>query len=156
MDINSLKGEKKIQAILSLPKNTENALLLHSLVKSEKGKVKQAVLQALATFDYTPATPIWQKLIKSKTKGEKIFIDNTTDTISDIVADEFHNFLSKLSEQEDGYALTEEELSDFKIFISLSLGKGSEKMQEVYRFIAQNNEKLSSFNFQNESKGTYQ
>lgn len=153
MNFTSLKGEKKIQAILSLATNVKNADLLFSLVASEKGNAKQAVLQALATFDYQPALPIWQKLIKSKTKGEKILLETTVDTISDIVVNEFVIFLSALFNQPNGYALTEKELTDFKTFISLTLGKGSEKMQELYWFVAENTDKLSSFNYQTNSKG---
>lgn len=153
MDLTSLKGEKKIQAILSLANDIKNAELLFSLTTSEKGNVKQSALQALATFDYEPALPTWKKLINSKTKGEKIFLQTTADTISDIVANEFSAFLTKLFKQPNGYKLTENELTDFKTYISLMLGKASEKMQNLYWLIAENNEKLSSFNFQGSSKG---
>lgn len=152
MDLTSLKGEKKIQAILSLAKDIENAELLFSLATSEKGNVKQTALQALATFDYEPALPIWEKLIKSKTKGEKILMQTTADSISDIVANEFSSFLITLFKQPNGYKLAENELTDFKTYISLMLGKASVKMQNLYWLIAENNEKLSSFNFQGNSE----
>lgn len=152
MDISKLKGEKKNQAILSLASDAENTDLLYSLVQSEKGNSKQAAMQALATFDYEPAYPIWKKLLKSKNKGEKIFMESTTDSVSDIVADEFMIFLTGLIQQKDGYKLSEAESSEFKTFISLMLGKASDKMQELYQFIAQNTDKLSTFKLNSGSK----
>lgn len=68
MDLSKLKGEKKVQAILSLASDAENTDLLYSLVESEKGNSKQAAMQALATFNYEPAYPVWQKLVKIKVK----------------------------------------------------------------------------------------
>ena len=145
MDLNKLKGEKKVSAILSLGTDFKNAKLLLSLVAAEKGKVKQAAMKALANFDYEPATTLWKKAIKTKTKGEKIFIESTADSISEIVANEFLDFLSTLFNQPEGYSLTAKETANFKTFISLSLGKGSPKMQEVFRLAAKNNKKLATF-----------
>ncbi|OUY08121.1 hypothetical protein [Acinetobacter populi] len=112
-------------------------------------------MQALASFDYEPAYSTWLKLIKSKSKGEKIFIGSNSDSISDIIANEFLIFLVQLIEQKKGYILSESQLSNFKTFISIMLGKGSEKMQEVYRFVAQNSDKLSTFNFNLNSKDLF-
>ncbi|WP_405397823.1 hypothetical protein [Maribacter sp. Asnod2-G09] len=145
MDLNKLKGEKKVSPILSLGTDSKNAELLLTLVSSEKGKLKQAAMKALANFDYEPATTLWQKAIKTKTKGEKIFIESTADSISEIIANEFFDFLSDLFNQPEGYSLTAKETADFKTFISLSLGKGSPKMHEIYRLAAKNNNKLATY-----------
>ena len=153
MDLAALKGEKKIQAILSLGNDPENGDFLLSLANSEKGKIKQAAMQALANFDYLPAIPLWQKLIKTKNKGENVFIKSTADSISDIVADEFYKFLLALFKQKDGYVLTEKEITNFKTYLSLMLGKASEKMRELYLLAAQNADKLSTFNFEANLKG---
>ena len=152
MDLNKLKGEKKVQAILSLASDAKNADLLYSLVESEKGNSKQAALPALATFNYEPAQPVWQKLVKSKNKGEKIFIESVADSIADIIADEFLIFLTGLIQQKNGYKLSEAESSEFKTFISLMLGKASDKMQALYQFVAQNTDKLSTFKLHSGSK----
>ena len=153
MDLSTLKGEKKIQAILSLGTDSENAELLLSLTESEKGNSKQAAMQALANFDYMPAIHVWRKLLKSKSKGEKVFVTSSVDSISDIIADDFSAFLSSLFDKPDGYSLTECELTDFKTFISIMLGKGSRKMQDLYSLIAENSVKLSTFIFEPTSKG---
>lgn len=155
MDLNLLKGEKKIQAILSLGEDFKNAPLLFSLIESEKGNYKQTAIQCLANFDYEPAFPLWKKLIKSKNKGEKIFLKTSAESISEIVANEFYQFLSSLFEKPDGYSLTELELSNFKTFISLMLGKASVQMQKVYFLVAKNTSKLSSFNFTTNTKGLF-
>ncbi len=149
------KGDKRVNDILALGSDSKNGELLMSLISTEKGKCKQAVLKALAQFDYAPAIPVWQKVFKSKSKGEKIFMESTTDSISDIIASDLYTFLSKLVEQPEGYVLTQQELSNLNIYISLMLGKASNKMLDIYSLAAQNADKLSTFNFNQDNKGLF-
>lgn len=153
MDLDKLKGEKKVEAILSLGKNVKNAALLLSLTSAEKGRYKQAALQALVKFDYQPAMPVWKKLLKSKSKGEKIFLEETSDATSDIIAQEFIDFLSRLLSHADKYSLTDKDWTSFKTYLSIILGKGSPKVQELFILIAQNMEKLSNLIYQVAHKG---
>ncbi|NDV95242.1 hypothetical protein D0T84_09950 [Dysgonomonas sp. 521] len=147
MDLNTLppKGEKRVQAITALGTDIKNAETLFTLSNTEKGNCKQAAMMALARFDYTPAIPLWKKLLKSKTKGEKILMESTADSVSDVIANEIYSFLSALFEKPDDYTLTSAELENLKTYISLMLGKASGKMQEVYTLTAQNSDKFSTF-----------
>lgn len=154
MDINSLppKGEKRVQAIMDLGGDSNNADILFTLSNTEKGNCKQAAMKCLAKYDYAPAVPLWKKLLKSKTKGEKILIESTVDSVSDIIADEIYIFLSKLFENPEGYNLTPDEFDNLKTYISLMLGKASNRMQDIYILVARNMDKFSTFSFNKDSK----
>jgi len=154
MDLNTLppKGEKRVQAIIDLGTDIKNTDILFTLSNTEKGNCKQAAMKCLAQFDYAPANPLWKKLLKSKTKGEKILMESTVDSISDIIADEIYSFLSKLFENPDGYSLTYSEFDDLKSYISLMIGKAGDRMREVYMLAACNMDKFSTFSFNEDSK----
>ncbi|MEN7547194.1 hypothetical protein AAG747_04700 [Rapidithrix thailandica] len=143
MYLNNLEGEKKEKAILSLGEDVKNADLLLSIAQSEKGRYQQAALRALVRFDYPPAIPIWKKHLKSKSMGEKIFLGETSDAVSNLIAEEFIAFISHLLCQPGEYVMTEQEWRKFKTYLSIILGKGSSKTQEMYMLIAENMDKLS-------------
>lgn len=156
--ITQLKGNDKYQAIKALVKDPNNAPVLLALSQSEKSYFKEEALRGLACFDLPEAEPIFKKLLKSKSKGEKILLHGTADTLSDLVAQQAEKFFQKLFLHEEGYDFipnefrhldlsyyTPEEFTDFQIWHSLILGKASAKMQNIYRLFAENQEKFTSF-----------
>ena len=147
MPLGTLKGDKRVQAIVELGKDETNAKTLFALIASEKGAAKQAAIQALANFDYLPAKGMWEKLFKSKSKGEKVFLQARSKMICDLIANAFYPWLSSLIEKADGYVLCDKELKDFKTFISLMLAKESDAIEAIYNLVARHSDKLSSFDF---------
>lgn len=141
------KGTKREEAIYALASDRKNAETLFYLANNEKGNCKKAALKTLAQIEYEPALPIWKKLLKSKNKGEQYFIKSTVDSISELIANEFYNFLVKILDQPKGYMLTLNEASLMKTYISLMLGKASPKMLDVYRLVADNADQITSLNF---------
>lgn len=134
------KGQKRVDAILELKNNEENADTLLQLVSTEKGKCKTAAQKALAQLDYPPAAPLWRKLLKGRNMNEGILMPSCTDCVSDEVAPVVSAYFFSLFALPQGTPLTVEQYEKFKICLSLMLGKGSEQMQEVYRLAAQHGE----------------
>ncbi|WP_264857592.1 hypothetical protein [Capnocytophaga catalasegens] len=145
--IAQLKSSEKWEFIKNLADDAQNAPVLLHLAQTEKSYNKECALQGLVQFEMEEALPIFKKLLKSKSKGEKILLHGTSDMVSDLVAEEIHKFFIKLFQNESGYHLSSQNFEDFQRFLSLMLGKASEKMQNIYRFLAENNEKFASFKF---------
>lgn len=156
--ISALKPAEKCHEIKGLQGDENNAHALLHLAQNEKSYFKEAALQGLATTNLQEAEPIFKKLLKSKSKGEKILLHGTSDIVSDLVAVEIEKFFKKLFQNENGYhfspeefrklesyAYKPEEFLAFQVHHSLILGKASEKIQEIYRLFAENNEKFASF-----------
>lgn len=142
MNISELKGQKKIEAISALGQNPDNVELLLSLLETEKKDAKDAVLQALINFDTPVTLPLWDKMLKSKNKGEKILMYATSQIISDLVAEKFTAFLGKILQKSE--SLDEKQFREFTLFFSVSLGKSGEKMFDLFRFLAKNEDKICS------------
>lgn len=136
------KGEKRIDAILALKKDEGNAEALLQLTSTEKGKGKTAAQKALAQLDYPLAAPLWQKLLKGRAMNEAILMPSCTDCVSDEVAPVVSAYFSSLFALSPGTPLTVEQYEKFKTCLSLMLGKGTDRMQEVYRMTAQQAEWL--------------
>ncbi|ATA68375.1 hypothetical protein CGC48_06890 [Capnocytophaga cynodegmi] len=145
--IAKLKGGEKLDFIKNLANDAKNIPVLLHLAENEKGYNKEYALQGLTRFDVAEALPIFKKLLKSKSKGEKILLHGTSDMVSDLVAEEIHTFFTKLFQNEKSYCLSVDNFEDFQRFLSLILGKASEKMRNIYRLLAENNDKFASFNF---------
>ena len=84
-------------------------------------------------------------MLKTKSKGELVLMPAISDSISDLVAEPFYDFLVKLFQNADGYELSEKEFCELKLYTSLMLGKASDKMLEIYRLVAKNADKFASF-----------
>lgn len=156
--ITQLKGNDKYQAIKALVKDPNNAPVLLALSQSEKSYFKEEALRGLACFDLEEAQPIFKKLLKSKSKGEKILLHGTADKLSDLVAEQAEQFFQNFFSHEEGYDFipdefrhldlsyyTPKEFEEFQVWHSLILGKASAKMQNIYRLFAENQEKFTSF-----------
>lgn len=80
--------EVKEAAVRALRHEDENALLLLDLLKTEKGKMKEAVLYALSCLDGAEVEEYWSKAIKKKTIEAVSYLENSkTDWASDLIAD---------------------------------------------------------------------
>ena len=130
------KGLKREKAILELGSNPENAEALMFLVNTEKGKCKNAVLKALACLECQEARPLWQKLVKGKDMGESIFANACSDCVSEEIAPAILCFLGNLLNQPKGEHIDVSQMKQLRFCLSIMLGKSSQKMQEVYRFMA--------------------
>ena len=137
------KGGKREQAILELGKDEANGELLLQLVNTEKGKCKTAAQKALAQLEYAPAAPLWAKLVKGKWMGSHIMSDACSDCVSEQIAPVILKTLSHLLDEADTKPLNQEQVEQFRFCIALMLGKASSKMQEVYRFLAENTERIA-------------
>ena len=137
------KGGKREQAILELGKNEANGELLLQLVNTEKGKCKTAAQKALAQLEYAPAAPLWAKLVKGKWMGSHIMSDACSDCVSEQIAPVILKTLSHLLDESDTKPLNQEQVEQFRFCIALMLGKASPKMLVVYRFLAENTERIA-------------
>ena len=137
------KGVKREQAILELGKDEANGELLLQLVNTEKGKCKTAAQKALAQLEYDPAAPLWAKLVKGKWMGSHIMSDACSDCVSEQIAPFILKILSHLLDEADTKPLNQEQVEQFRFCIALMLGKASPKMLEVYRFLAENTERIA-------------
>ena len=137
------KGVKREQAILELGKDEANGELLLQLVNTEKGKCKTAAQKALAQLEYAPAAPLWAKLVKGKWMGSHIMSDACSDCVSEQIAPFILKILSHLLDEADTKPLNQEQVEQFRFCIALMLGKASPKMLEVYRFLAENTERIA-------------
>ena len=134
------KGVKREQAILELGKDEANGELLFQLVNTEKGKCKTAAQKALAQLEYAPAAPLWAKLVKGKWMGSNIMSDACSDCVSEQIAPVILKTLSQLLDEGDTKPLNIEQLN---FCFHLMLGKASPKMLEVYRFLAENTQRIA-------------
>ena len=134
------KGVKREQAILELGKDEANGELLFQLVNTEKGKCKTAAQKALAQLEYAPAAPLWAKLVKGKWMGSNIMSDACSDCVSEQIAPVILKTLSQLLDEGDTKPLDIEQLN---FCFHLMLGKASPKMLEVYRFLAENTQRIA-------------
>ena len=134
------KGVKREQAILALGKEEANGELLLQLVNTEKGKCKTAAQKALAQLEYAPAAPLWAKLVKGKWMGSHIMSDACSDCVSEQIAPVILKTLSQLLDEGDTKPLDIEQLN---FCFHLMLGKASPKMLEVYRFLAENTQRIA-------------
>ena len=137
------KGVKREQAIVELGKEEANGELLLQLANTEKGKCKTAAQKALAQLEYAPATPLWAKLVKGKWMGSHILSDACSDCVSEQIAPVILKTLSQLLDEGDTKPLNQEQVEQFRFCIALMLGKASPKMLEVYRFLAENTERIA-------------
>ena len=137
------KGVKREQAILELGKDEANGELLLQLVNTEKGKCKTAAQKALAQLEYAPAAPLWAKLVKGKWMGSNIMSDACSDCVSEQIAPVILKTLFHLLDEADTKPLNQEQVEQFRFCIALMLGKASPKMLEVYRFLAENTERIA-------------
>lgn len=137
------KGVKREQAILELGKDEANGELLLQLANTEKGKCKTAAQKALAQLEYDPAAPLWAKLVKGKWMGSHIMSDACSDCVSEQIAPFILKILSHLLDEADTKPLNQEQVEQFRFCIALMLGKASPKMLEVYRFLAENTERIA-------------
>ena len=134
------KGVKREQAILELGKEEANGELLFQLVNTEKGKCKTAAQKALAQLEYAPAAPLWAKLVKGKWMGSHIKSDTCSDCVSEQIAPVILKTLSQLLDEGDTKPL---EIEQLNFCFHLMLGKASPKMLEVYRFLAENIQRIA-------------
>ena len=133
------KGVKREQAIFELGKDEANGELLLQLVNTEKGKCKTAAQKALAQLEYDPAAPLWAKLVKGKWMGSNIMSDACSDCVSEQIAPVILKTLSQLLDEGDTKPL---EIEQLNFCFHLMLGKASPKMLEVYRFLAENIQRI--------------
>lgn len=130
------KGLKRETAILELGRNPENAETLMFLVNTEKGKCKNAALKALACFEYQEARPLWKKLVKGKCMGESIFVNTCSDSVSEEIAPVILYFLTNLLNQQKNEPIDVDQMEQLRFCLSIMLGKASQNMLEIYRFMA--------------------
>ena len=128
---------------MELGKDETNGELLLQLVNTEKGKCKTAAQKALAQLEYAPAAPLWAKLVKGKWMGSHIMSDACSDCVSEQSAPVILKTLSHLLDEADTKPLNQEQVEQLRFCIALMLGKASPKMLEVYRFLAENTERIA-------------
>ncbi len=138
------KGLKREAAILELGRNPENAETLMFLVNTEKGKCKNAALKALACIECQEARPLWKKLVKGKCMGENIFANTCSDCVSEEIAPVILCFLTNLLNRQKDEPIDVNQMEQLRFCLSIMLGKASQNMLEVYRFMAKP-ENLSRF-----------
>lgn len=91
---------------------------------------------------YAPAAPLWAKLVKGKWMGSHIMSDACSDCVSEQIAPVILKTLSLLLDEADTKPLEEGQVEQMNFCFHLMLGKASPKMLEVYRFLAENAERI--------------
>ena len=89
-----------------------------------------------------PAAPLWAKLVKGKWMGSHIMSDACSDCVSEQIAPVILKTLSLLLDEADTKPLEEGQVEQMNFCFHLMLGKASPKMLEVYRFLAENAERI--------------
>ena len=74
--------------------------------------------------------------------GSHIMSDACSDCVSEQIAPVILKTLSKLLDEADTKPLEEEQVEQMNFCLHLMLGKASPKMLEVYRFLAENTERI--------------
>ena len=96
----------------------------------------------MAQLEYAPAAPLWAKLVKGKWMGSNIMSDACSDCVSEQIAPVILKTLSQLLDEGDTKPLEEGQVEQMNFCFHLMLGKASPKMLEVYRFLAENAERI--------------
>lgn len=131
--------EVKEEAVRALRYEDENARFLLDLLKTEKGKMKEAVLYALSFLDGTEVEEYWSKAIKKKTIEAVSYLENSkTDWASDLIADSVAEWVK------DGTAAKTDQQTQLQRLGTIwhaAEGKHSSKLcqcyETVYQFLPQ-------------------
>ena len=94
----------------------------------------------LRTVSYTHLAPLWAKLVRGKWMGSNIMSNSCSDCVSEQIAPVILKTLSQLLDEGDTKPLNIEQLN---FCFHLMLGKASPKMLEVYRFLAENTQRIA-------------
>lgn len=149
MDILSLKGSQKIKAISELDITPQNAELFFELAKSSRGTAKELAMIGLVQLDYPPALTFWQELYKKADKGESIFVRSSIDDIARLVAPDIAKLFKALSDKPTGDTMSHDEYDEFHRAIALMLGKSSDEILDIYRFVGEHLTKFSKLKSKN-------
>lgn len=156
--INSMAGEKendfylslldnssqaiKIEAILCLGKYSQNMNKIMDLVKSEKGKVKKAVMASLGRFECEETDKYFESLILKNKEYEEYVRYNNSEYISDLIAEKLNTILDKIIESNPYRPIDLELQKEIDIHVPAMFNKTSEKMLKVIERFAENEEAL--------------
>lgn len=144
------KGSKRVKAILQLGQDEAHGLALLNLIATEKGQYKTAAYKALSQLSCPQAAPLWQKLVKGKYMGTPILQDSCSECVSESIAPIILDQLSALLEISQRQALNHSQYEQLRFCFALMLGKDSEQMLDVYRYLADHLKLISSLKHQKE------
>lgn len=131
--------EVKEELVRALRHREDNEGLLLDLVKSEKGKVKEAALCALTHMNGEKAEEFWKKQMDKKPeKAVNYLQDSRTVWASDLIAEHLERWLDTFDQS--GIPLKELKNEDRQLLYDLrraALGKSSPRMCACYKRIYQ-------------------
>ena len=122
------------QAILSLGCSKENIPRLMEMLKTEKGKAKEAVYKVLSEFDDQEMISFWIEELKVHPELALNFKFTNSNEIADVIAENFKAELINYLENEDAI------LAGWKEWLPY---KPSDKVLEIYQWCAENQAKYS-------------
>ena len=129
-------AEKDIKeaAILALRHDPDNTELLLALVKSERGRMKEAAKHSLVHMNHEDAIAYWkQNAKKAPEKMVEYLMDSQEDWASDLVADILNQYMDKLEKiQRKGFSMTTGERDELLALWRAAQGKHSEKLCACY------------------------
>ncbi len=139
--------EVKEAAILALRHENGNESLLLDLLKTEKGKMKEGVLNALSYLDGPETKEYWSKVVKKKPVETASYLANSkTEWASDLIADavaawveeykdeNLKEKLSKLSKEQRQEDM-KKRFGNLSVIWSSCVGKHSEKLCQCYEMV---------------------
>lgn len=124
--------ETLIQA-LSLSK--ENNQLLLDLCQSERGKLKEAAMRALAAMDTEEATVFWKKEIQKKPNLVACLKGVDSVLAADLASGAMENFLEKLLKEKQAY--DQADLEQLTMLSAVLSGKYSADVESLWRWISE-------------------
>ncbi len=146
--LESTQKDVRAAVINALRHSPANADLLLSMVKTEKGNCKAAVLGALAAMDTPEVRAYWSKELAKKTKSCQPYLWNVShEWLSDQLADQLTALLSKLH-AENRTDLSVGEFETLSLLTGMARGKSSEKMLDFYRMAATMTDFMDPFSYQ--------
>lgn len=130
--------ETVIQA-LSLSK--ENNQLLLDLCQSERGKLKEAAMRALAAMDTEEASAFWKKETQKKPNLVACLKGVGSILAADLASGAMENFLEKLLKEKQAY--DQADLEQLTMLSAVLCGKYSADVESLWRWISERMEAFS-------------
>lgn len=143
--LESAQKDIRLALLNALRHNLENVTLLLDLVKKEKGKNKDKVLELLAEMDDTKACDFYQQMMKKKPENAlQNLKDTTTDWSAELVAAQCNEMFAQIDALNIMSEEKKLEVSErLQKVIRALFGKGGTAICECYRSLLARKDKIN-------------
>lgn len=127
------RKDVRAEVIRALGADPENTGLLLDLAKSERGKNREAALQALAFLDGEAVRDFWAEELEKNSESAVFLGPTSADWASDLIAAGFRRRMEHFLTEEKA-ALSKDNEAEFQRWCSVACGKSSPAMLEFWRW----------------------